>query len=172
MTKLKGIYSERTYIIWPSYHLVYEWEDIISEKLNIPIKKIGIHKRILYGLIKKLKIQRTYFSFRNKLRKPHGYYLYHVMSAANPYMLSHNNNVIPIIIDFFLKKEDLALFYERFNSCKCLLVTSLEVVDFLTQNDCPIPFFHFPLSLPDKYKLERCEKKYQILLAGRQNKLL
>ena len=94
------------------------------------------------------------------------------MTASNPYMLSHNNNVIPIIIDFFLKKDDLSLFYDRFKYCKCLLISSLEVYDFLTQNQCPIPYFHFPLSLPDQYNLDRCEKKHQILLAGRQNRLL
>ena len=172
MIKLKGIYSERAYTTWPSYQLVYEWENIMSEKIGIPIKKIGTSKRILYSIIKKLKIQLPYFNILNKLNRPRGYYLYHVMTASNPYMLSFNNNVIPIIIDFFLKKEDLVLFYKRFENCKCLLVSSLEVVDFLTENKCPISFFHFPISLPDLYKFKKYEKKYQILLAGRQNILL
>lgn len=171
MIKIKGILTERQYQSWPSYQLVYEWEDIISQKLDVPIRTISFNERLWYKAIKVLKLIWV-LNLINRIRKPQSFYLYYVMSASNPYLISYGNNVIPIIIDFFLNKEDLKLFYEKFKSSRALLISSLEVVDFLKENNCPIPIFHFPLSLPDKYQPKLSTKKYQILLAGRQNEIL
>lgn len=171
MIKIKGILSERQYKSWPSYHLVYEWEDIISKNLDIPIKKISFKERFWYKSIKAFNLI-WFLDVINRIRKPQNFYLYYVMSGSNPYLISYNNNVIPIIIDFFLDKDDLIIFYEKFKNSKALLVSSIEVVDFLKINNCPIPIYHFPLSLPDKYQQTKNKKKYQILLAGRQNEIL
>ena len=35
--KLKMIYTDRHYITWPSYHIIFEFEDEISETVGIPI---------------------------------------------------------------------------------------------------------------------------------------
>lgn len=37
--KVKRILSDRHYQTWPSWHIVYEWEDEISQILQIPIAK-------------------------------------------------------------------------------------------------------------------------------------
>lgn len=171
MIKIKGILSQRQYESWPSYHLVYEWEDIISKDLHVPVKLIGLKERLWYKFIKMLNLI-FILDLINRTRQPKQYYLYHVMSASAPYLISYNNNVIPIIIDFFLEKKDLELFYRKFKNSRALLISSLEVIDFLNENSCPIPIYHFPLSLPDKYQNLKIKKKYQILLAGRQNEVL
>ena len=71
-----------------------------------------------------------------------------------------NKNVIPIIIDFWQKKDKLSDFYKAYKDCPLVLVTSAEVVDFLKKNHCPLPIEHWPLSFPDYYKINP-EKTYK-----------
>jgi hypothetical protein len=171
MIKIKAILSHRKYESWPSYQLVNEWEDFFSKNLYVPVKIIGLIDRLWYKFIKILNFV-FILDLINRIRQPKQFYLYHVMSASNPYLISYNNNVIPIIIDFFLEKQELQSFYNKFKNSKALLISSLEVIDFLYENNCPIPIFHFPLSLPDKYQQLKIKKNYQILLSGRQNEVL
>lgn len=55
-----------------------------------------------------------------------------------------------------------------------MFVSSLEVLHFLQQQQCPLPLAHLPLSLPSRYKLPVTPypKQYDILLAGRGNPFL
>lgn len=85
----------------------------------------------------------------------------------------NTSNIVPIIIDFYVKEADLKSFYERYNNHKLVIVTSREVYDYLIMHKCPIRIEHLPLSLPDKYKsffsaLNR-RKKYDLVVAGRMN---
>ena len=41
MRKLTRIQSQRAYANYPSFKIVYEWEDILAKDLNISIKKEG-----------------------------------------------------------------------------------------------------------------------------------
>lgn len=165
--KLKGILSHRSFEFWPSFQLIYEWEEIFSELLKCELVNINIYTRIKYGLLRRI-------GFKNNFKKREfkSYYLYHVMSSNKPYMKVYRGDVIPILIDFCLSKDELNVFYENFKNCPFLLVSSLTAIEFLKENKFRIPLYHLPLSLPDQFKYEKYEKKYQILLAGRQNELL
>ena len=86
---------------------------------------------------------------------------------------SNHNNVIPIIVDFWDK--DVEEFNKYYKECSIILISSLEVFEYLRKNKSPLNIAHFPLSLPDKYKLnseQTFNKKYDIVLAGRINPIL
>ena len=38
MMDLKGVFTDRHYQDWPSWHIVYEWEDELSHALHLPLK--------------------------------------------------------------------------------------------------------------------------------------
>jgi hypothetical protein len=83
-------------------------------------------------------------------------------------------NVIPIIVDFW-KSVDLRAFYRTYSNCPMVLISSLEAFNFLKSKGCPLNLYHFPLSLPDKYRRSpeaRFVKKYDVLIAGRSNPVL
>jgi hypothetical protein len=82
--------------------------------------------------------------------------------------------VVPIIIDFW-GKNTLKSFYNYYKNCPFILISSIEVFEYLKKNNSPLNIYHFPLSLPDKYKLDEKRtnnKKYDIVLAGRINPIL
>jgi len=153
---------------------VYEWEDILSSDLNIPITNIN-KKSTFYGRINKYHLAlfiQLFDKIFNSKKKSH---LYFEMAASLNYSISSRINVIPVIIDFYLKEEDLPTFYKLHRNNICILVSSMEVYTFLVQHKCPIRLYHFPLSIADTYALKKDNKfakKYDIVLPGRQNNIL
>lgn len=167
--KIKGILTERKHWNWRSAQIVAEWEDIISEKLNIPICNV---KRIYHSFlwrINKFKLGQL-FILIDSLRPVKSYYLYFNMTASTEVQISSVKNIIPIIIDFWLTESDLQNFYQVHSNCKLMLITSKEVYEFLKKNKCSLPIAHFPISLPDKYissDLTKYQKTVDFLFAGR-----
>jgi hypothetical protein len=100
--------------------------------------------------------------------------LYFTMKPQAWGSLSTRSNAIPIMVDFG-KHVDLRLFYRAYSNCPLVLISSLEVFNFLEHNACPLNLHHFPLSLPDKYRVTpdgNFDKKYDILISGRPNPVL
>lgn len=167
--KIRAVLSRRQYKTWRSWHLVYEWEDVIREKLNIPLlpyfdeflyRKYGkYYKRIPIQLV--WCIPSLVFEMLPMKRKtPH----------------FNNRFVVPCIIDWYLKTDDeLNAFYERYSKNKLVIVTSKQVFKYLSTIETPIRFGHLPLSLPDKYRITpemRFDKDLDVVLMGRQNPVL
>lgn len=168
MRKLTKIISQRAYAKYPSFKIVYEWEDILAKDLNISIKKEGDFKFKFFRRFEKYGLADFYHSFipQNSLM------LRFVMEAKAEKRCILDRNTIPVIIDFWLEENDLQAFYEAYKHCPLVLVTSAEVVDFLKNNDCPLPIEHWPLSYPDIYKLDVNkikDKKYDFCIFGRPN---
>ncbi len=159
-------------------HVVYEWEDQISAKLCLPITNPGVSRRFHENIIAKnlLKIP-AFFSVVKAcdlLFARESKSLYFAMTPQSRGSLSTRSNVIPIIIDFG-KIVGLRSFYRTYSNCPLVLISSLEVFNFLKHNACPLNLHHFPLSLPDKYRVtsgSNFEKKYDILISGRLNPVL
>lgn len=168
MRKLTKIISQRAYAKYPSFKIVYEWEDILAKDLNISIKKEGDFKFKFFRRFEKYGLADFYHSFipKNNLK------LRFVMEAKAEKRCILNRNTIPVIIDFWLEENNLQAFYEAYKHCPLVLVTSAEVVEFLKNNDCPLPIEHWPLSYPDIYKLDVNkikDKKYDFCIFGRPN---
>ena len=168
MRKLTKIISQRAYAKYPSFKIVYEWEDILAKDLNISIKKEGDFKFKFFRRFEKYGLADFYHSFipKNNLK------LRFVMEAKAEKRCILNRNTIPVIIDFWLEENNLQAFYEAYKHCPLVLVTSAEVVEFLKNNDCPLPIKHWPLSYPDIYKLDVNkikDKKYDFCIFGRPN---
>ena len=93
------------------------------------------------------------------------------MIAQDIKVCDFNKFTIPVIIDFWLKEEQLPAFYVAYKEVPLNLLTNLEVYEFLKQHKCPIPIEHWALSYPDKYSIsnKRLEKEYEFCFIGRPN---
>lgn len=143
--------------------IIYEWEDVISNQLDISVKnypllyratnKLGLHAPILGPA-------NTTFTFVN--------------IGRNSDAAMNNKHVIPCIIDFYEKGEYLQTFYDNHSRNQIVLFSSPFDYEYLKKVDCPLNIGLFAYSLPDKYAFseKRMEKKYDIVLTARQDPLL
>jgi len=168
MRKLLQVYSQRKTSHWPSFRIVYEWEDIISRLMNLEIISDCVLWKKYYRRYEKNGITELYHMFLpNKPLR-----LDFLMEAQPLPSCRYNKNSIVIIIDFWLTDEDYPQFYKCFRHVPLLLLTNLEVFEFLKAHECPIPMAHWPLSYPDQYALNENvldEKIYDFCLFGRPN---
>lgn len=173
MKRIVGFLSNRCYTEAQSYKIVYEWEDIISERLKLRVIKESWLKGVLfYGLINRL-----HCGWLQKIM-PTGnkYYLWFTTMAPGASLKIDsriNKNRIPIIIDFWLKRSEFPSFYKIYRESPLILITSREVFEALKEDHCPLPIEHWPLSFPDFYAIEKKHipknKKYELCLFGRNN---
>lgn len=163
--EIKSIVTKRKFESWPSYHIVYEWEDNFIENMAISLK--FEKNNLIYKVLRKIKIKQM--SYTNKKT------LVFEISARLNSNLYNSKNVVPVIIDFHISLEELNAFNSTYKKNPLVLISNLEVVNFLKENKSPIHYQHFPLSLPDKYKIledAKMEKKWDLVLVGRQNPVL
>lgn len=168
MRKLTKIQSQRAYAHWPSFKIVYEWEDILAKELKITISEESNFKFKFFRRIENNGLTELYQAFIPK----HDLKLRFVMQAKENKLCILDGNTIPVIIDFWLEEKDLSAFYSAYKHCPLVLVTSAEVVEFLKENKCPLPIEHWPLSYPDIYKMDIDavkDKVYEFCIFGRPN---
>lgn len=143
--------------------IIYEWEDVISSELNIPIAPYP-----------------SYFSYTNRynihtpLLGPYIDTFRFVVNGRDYDEPINNKHIVPCIIDFFEKDNQLQEFYKKHSKNKILLVSSPFDYQYLKERNCPLNIGLFAYSLSDKYAIsdQRIEKKYDIVLTGRQDPLL
>lgn len=164
--RLGQIFSQRKTAKWPSFKIVYEWEDILSESLEIPIYSDSELWKKFYRRFDKNGLTELY----HRLVPVRDLRLDFVMTATTDGDCRNNKNTIPVIIDFWLSEKELPAFFKAYKHVPLMLVTNREVYDFLKRNDCPFPVEHWALSYPDR-KLsvgnDRIEKIYDFCLFGR-----
>lgn len=185
--KIKNIISDRKFETWVSYQLIYEWEDQLSETLQIPIIdnpdrietnlinriRYNLSKRVSYPLIKA--IRRLIPSDVNKKELSVSLYFHLIVSAPIELKKSRLNKIVPVIVDAFIDDKFLPEFNKKYADCPLVLISSIEAYNYLKSVNCPLNIQYWGLSLPDKYKMNAdniYSKKYDILLAGRQNTFL
>lgn len=175
--KIEKIYSDRHFNTWPSWQIVYEWEDEISEKLKVPLAKSPYNaRRSFKGFLQRYarKLLNRDLTSNSAKGKDAEKFLYFEMRPRDYHSFSNTNPSIPIIIDFW-KRDQVEEFKNYYKDCSHLLITSLEVLTFLKKNNFPGKLVHFPMSLPDKYKItssQKFDKKFDVILAGRTNPVL
>jgi len=172
--KLKKIISDRKSEQWPSWQIVYEWEDIFSNSLNIPISDPDKAEVFIFKVFRRLRMLKLiqWLDFKRNLPAQS---IYFVMYTGKSFIYPQIKSTIPAIIDFYLRREDLEEFYIAYQNCECVLISSKEAFQFLKDNGCPLKIYHFPLSISDKYKLTEqssFKKTIDVLFAGRRNPVL
>jgi hypothetical protein len=178
---VKNIYTNRYYQDWPSWYLVYEWEDELSKQLNLTLvdsrkgsiitflmdKGVRIISKI--GCLPGNSFLKSIDKFITKKKS-----LSFEMIPQESFQYSTSKNTIPMIIDFW-GHVNLNNFYRTYENCELVLISSIEAFNYLKNKNCPLNIKHFPLSIPDKYKIDINKiynKKYDVLLAGRTNSIL
>lgn len=160
---MRRILTIRNVQDWPSWDLVYEWEDILSQELKIPLlqentKFTNRHIRKITGIYSIRRLGCKIFAFemgpeiRPGFREARNYGRYY-----------------PCIIDFFLTKDEIPAFEKQYSKNKVVFISSKEAYDFLKKEDCLLNICHLPLSLSDKYRISpktHFEKKYDFVLGG------
>lgn len=143
--------------------IIYEWEDIIAQELNIPMTNSSFIQKVA----NRLHLSSTLFHPQKETFR-------FILNGRDYDAFMNSKNVIPCIIDFFERKEQLQTFYDKHSKNKIVLVSSPFDYQYLKENGCPIPIGLFAYSLSDIYAIgdKKKEKKYDIVLTGRQDPLL
>lgn len=148
------------------WQIVFEWEDVFAEKMNIP-------------LWQEPQISRNPHAFRlpilgDAITLTKGNIFRYDMSSGN-YDFWNTKRVIPCIIDFITEPTKIQEFEGAYRKHRIVLISSLEAYDILKQNNTKLNIAHLPLSLSDIYRIApdtKIEKKYDLVLMGRQNPVL
>ena len=162
---IQTLITSRNYNRWPSWDIVYEWEDIFRSRFGLsfsfePAVNRYAKRLPLPGLVQLLHTSEPAFVFQMSPDMTGGY---------------NKRNIIPCLVDFFVKESRLPFFYRANRRHPLLLVSSAEAVAYLAAHKCPLKIFHLPLSLPDPYAFDpSCltRKKYDLVLSGRPNAVL
>lgn len=163
------ILSERAYQAWPSWAVVYEWENVISRELDIPIKLL--RGRILGRIERKLKsimIDHThlYSRYHYSGRKPH---LMWVMNAKG-YRGYMYRNMIPIFLDF--PSEMVDEITEATASLPMYWVTCHDIYQLLKAAGSK-NVYYMPLSIADEnVRAGYLKKSIDVIQFGRRNHVL
>lgn len=171
-----AILTKRSYESWPSWHIVYEWEDELSKALRIPVLSSKTEDYYsesrfirLFSSRQPVKAMMQWCNRASPFAKLN---IVFELTVKTNFSYSNDCNAIPVIIDFYTR--DVHLFNSTYKNSKLICITSLLTYNFLKENKCPLNIQYLPFSLPDKYKaLEApAKKKYDIILAGRKNRVL
>ncbi len=161
---LKSIISTRAFQNWPSFHLIYEYEDIIAATMGLKIETPGsiYYWRIRRPLNRLLKLLRP-----NAVPKR----LIFIMSASADFSGDFGPEDIPVFVDYFIPRERTASFLKSISANRLALITSRQVYDHLiASGGDPRRIHHWPLSLSDKYALTPSttyNKKWDLVIIGR-----
>lgn len=166
--RIESVLTKRSYEHWPSYDLVYEWEDVFKEQLDCLLKNENsfLNNRFFKRLpILPCLIQTNQIAFKFE------------MFPKVKFRFDNKSNIIPCIIDYYLTDRYLSNFISSYNRNKIICISSKEVFDYLLQKgvNLKLNLVHLPLSISDKYKITehtKFEKKYDLVLMGRQNPVL
>lgn len=183
MSVIKCIYTNRLFNDEAFYDLVYEWEDVLSAELGIPL--VGLFDnwslsgiRRLFTCIFRRMLHLNNDAVTNIVFFPSkcGLKFYMGTSLKRKWKSA---NIIPWIIDFYLSSNDeLTRFNEVYKHYPLVLISSKEAYSILQQKAAVVKdvrFAHCGLSLSDVYKISaECSYKkiYDVALMGRQNPLL
>jgi len=177
---LKKIYTERFYNNWPTWPLIYEWEDIFADFFKLELADCMKAAVTTFYLDKILRyISRKIFSdnrlliFADKFISKRTA-LYFELLPRSSFYFTGSKNTIPIIIDFS-RNTDLQLFYNAYKNCKLVLIANLQAYNYLKSFNCPLNIYHLPQSISDKYRINpgsHFKKSFDLIIPGRVDSVL
>lgn len=164
--RIKQIVSNRKIDFHPATNLVYEWEDDMCKYFDVPLFynhpwKNKRYSKYLPFILNWLQTSKPAFAYEMSTYRHNG---------------NNKRNLVPCIIDFYLRKPwQVYAWYAQYWRNPVICVSSREVYHYLHEEMGLRKIEHLPLSLSDRYRITgntQFKKKYDILLAGRQNKVL
>ena len=163
--KKHSIVSRRKFETWPSWHVVFEWEDIMKETMNLELECIpnNIKRKLKDFLWYKFKI-----SHKFKLNKNNWKLIWAMNSKA--WGLYNYKNCIPIFLDTPVSSLDAIK--RATKHLPIFFVTCLDFYNMLRKKGVN-NVKYIPLSISDKYITSKIpEKEYDVLQFGRKNEIL
>ncbi len=166
--KISQILTNRSISNGRDYGIVNEWEDIFVELLNVPLYYDNWKRRdkIIFW---KFPWLASFFQTNEQT------FTYVMLPIASPHG-NNKKNIVPCMIDFFCREtNELQEFYRRYAKNPLVLISSKEAYDYLVSVKCPLNIRHLALSISDKYCIDdktTFEKRYDVVMLGRQNKVL
>jgi len=108
--KLKAMYTDRYFQDWPSWPLIYEWEDIIAAALNLELADSAKASVTTFYMDKMVRFASRNIFGDNRLliladkfiKKRPG--LYFELLPRSSFYFTGSKNTVPIVIDFSKKK--------------------------------------------------------------------
>ncbi len=166
--KIEQILTKRKFLRFVYWDLAYEWEDVFSKLMGIPLYRESHFINSKY--VRHVPIINKWMKTgRNSL-------LFDMYADTKPFRINNKRNIIPCIIDYYLRdKERLNGFYRSYKNNPVVLVSSLEAYTFLKEQECPLNIRHFPLSISDIYAIDEnvcSQKSYDLVLMGRRSPVL
>ena len=116
-----------------SWDIVFEWEDVFSQSLKLPIICKNRYVSKIKCLLANVGLQKLF----NRWGCRKNLYLEFV---SNVKLVRHSwfdSNIIPIIIDFWYVGQEISDFIQYFNKVPLVIVTNREVYCILQKHDCP-----------------------------------
>lgn len=169
--KIKGIYTTRKYETWPSWFVVFEWEDIFADELSVPLLGGRMRKYancIIHRLIKAIPGIKGTLHYKSNPKKP--YRLAFIMNSDSLWGYPMRN-ILPIILDLSMDTADYVL--RCTERLPIFWVTNFDFYEHLHNKNPAVKAEYIPLSVPDKYYSENVpEKTIDVIQFGRANALL
>ena len=143
--------------------IIYEWEDEMSREMGIPVFPYPSFYRYT-----------NRFRIHSSLFEPINDTFRFVINGRDYDEPMNSKHIIPCIIDFFENDEQLQEFYSKHSRNKLVLLSSPFDYQYLKEKKCPLNIGLFAYSLSDKYAItnQKIEKKFDVVLTGRQDPLL
>ena len=162
--ELTSIISQRNIEKSSSFDLVYEWEDMLAQTIGIPcVRDNGLR---MNRWIKRLRLSRMFITDKNA-------FVFKMSTFGH--VGYDKSNIVPFVIDFHLEESQFEWFYKTYSKHKVVFISNKEAFDLLKSKHCPLNIRHLALSISDKYRITpdtSYEKKYDLVLMGRQNPVL
>lgn len=160
--ELSSIRSQRSFLHDNFWQIVYRWEDIFSQHLEIPIISHSKYLHFIKEAVPAEKSKSLIFDMGPKAR------------IKIPFIRA-NQSIIPYIIDFWCTDSQIPNFIKAYKKAPFVLISSREVYEYLRRQEVPISIEHLALSIPDEdakvTEKNFFEKKYDLVLAGRTSNL-
>lgn len=166
-----NLLSQRAFNRWPSYDVVFEWEDIIASALNAQI--ITFESGVVGKVVRRIK---KYWLKINKganssfkITSTTDCKLLWEMNA-NGYKNLPTQNIIPIFLDFPVRMIDPII--KATAGLPVFFVTCKDIYNILIEKGTRNVHF-MPLSISDKYFADEAPKKtVDVIQFGRKNSVL
>lgn len=165
------ILSERGYMHWASWDVVYEWEDIIAERLGCDILTFrkGMKGKFVRRGTREINSRLPRNNSRYRITKSERVRLLFVMSTTI-YRDLPVKNIIPIFLDFPTSTlDEIELATKRL---PVFFVTCLDIYNMLKNRNVE-NVRYIPLSISDKYYQNYTpDKTIDVIQFGRKNVVL